>query len=208
MSAPTSTRAVEFNSDMTLVAFFSEELQKILPRYESIAGSKPVEVSSAYPKDLTKFEKPSIIVQRMHNVNKSMSMGNVLGIYHDSDDNADYEVSGMSNNMVYQIVVYHESKSSCSIMADTILQILHNIQIADNPLILPLYDFIGGYDSPTIVGEIKVIGQIDVTDSASNKNNDYVKLITVRLNLIQTIVPTQEFVDLAKWFRITSTITL
>lgn len=73
---------------------------------------------------------------------------------------------------------------------------------------ITIMDYVGNIKSPVEMGVAKLRNDMDVIPMNGNENHDYRTAIRFYMNVIQTIVPKQEFVDLSKWIKIHQKVTI
>jgi hypothetical protein len=203
MSIP-RMRAVEYNAWMSLLSYIpSAFTQDIAADY----GLSNIDISviPSYPKDITKFSKPSIIVQRIHTIPHAVGFGNVLGVHEDED--GIHDVKGTIFDMLYQINIEANSNTQCGRITSVMLEkILNKITDTDEPLHIVLNDHIG--DTVTAIGRMDMIGDIQVVPVSSNDNKDYMDTIRVEFITVQSRLVDTEMIDLSKPIQWNQTIKL
>jgi hypothetical protein len=202
--------AIEFNTWNTIIKMLMDRLPLILPQY-NVNVSRPIDILPAYPRDLTKANKPSIIVRKAGTSSDKLSMDNFIGQYFDSDTNTLSDVKGVSYDITSQIDVFSDSNIQSSLLMSIITEeIFNQILLSDDSRgKFPLYDFTADYNNPTVMGTVTMLGMSDITGMlASNRNNDYITIIRNRFNVVQTVVPSQELIDLSKWIKQKQTINI
>jgi hypothetical protein len=138
-------------------------------------------------------------------------MDNFIGQYFDSDTNTLSDVKGVSYDITSQIDVFSDSNIQSSLLMSIITEeIFNQILLSDDSRgKFPLYDFTADYNNPTVMGTVTMLGMSDITGMlASNRNNDYITIIRNRFNVVQTVVPSQELIDLSKWIKQKQTINI
>jgi hypothetical protein len=203
----TVMKAIQYNAWMSIMDMLTKQIPSIAGNY-GMSGVN-IEIVPSYPKDLSTFHKPSIIVQRVSTNTVGVGMGNVLGTYFDAENNAIYDVFGMDHKITFQINIDATSNEQCSLMDAMVTEgILHRILYADDPLELILYDYTGDIDHPVQVGRMTLDNDIDGMVMSSNDNRDYVTVIRIDVTIIQHIVPQQELIDLSKGIKYNQVIKL
>jgi hypothetical protein len=107
--------AIEYNTWMSVMSYIGTQLPLVAGEF-GLSGIS-VDIIPSYPRDLTKFRKPSIIVQKIHTSKNKMAFGNFIGQYLDDVGNQ-YDVSGIEHDMIYQINAVGDSNSQCSLLTD------------------------------------------------------------------------------------------
>ena len=183
---PTVVNAVEYNSWITIMDTIADRL----PLSASNYGLKDlkIDVIPAYPRDLTKFKKPSIIVQKVYSNRSKLCMGNHIGQYYDNIDNEFFDMEGRLYTIQYQINVDAESNGQMALLTEIILD------ISDRMI---LKDYAHNMDNPKILGEMNT-NRDGITYVSSNDNNDYISFIRIYYNIIQTRIGDIPTVDLSK----------
>jgi hypothetical protein len=185
----------------------------VATKYKEVAGSYgitdlSIPVLPSYPRDLSKFVKPSIIIQKVDTKKSNICFGGFIGQYTDDDTDTTMDVSSINNAMTLQINIDADSNTQCSLFSSIVSEdILMGIRISDGGE-FPLYDYIVDSKHPTLMGKCKIIGDIDVANLSGNENNDYINFIRIDISTLQVIVPNQEFVNLGKGIKYTQTIKL
>jgi hypothetical protein len=121
------------------------------------------------------------------------------------------DVKAMGHNSTMQFDVVGDSNVQSSLLASVISEEIFNTILMDDVMMgkFTLYDFTTDVNNPRAMGIVRISDTPDI-DNLSNpgRNNDYVSIIRIKFDVIQTIVPKQEFIDLSKWMKITQTIRL
>lgn len=201
-----SITAVEYNVLLSLIKFTEDTLSESLKLY-GFNGIN-IDILPEYPRDLTKFTKPSIIVQKIFTSNDKMAMGNVIGAYYDSDSNTDYDAYAKLSSHEVQWTVVADDDSTRLRIADAIVETMFDAHTE-----FPFYNFIGTDGSlidPTIpVSGMKIKEEPDVNILDVNDNKDYDSSVRATLDLVKAIVPTDvTLIDLSKGIKFTQTIRL
>ncbi len=198
---------IEYNVWMSLIAFIKSKMQDMASDY-GLSGVN-ITISSAYPKDLTKFNKPSIIIQKINSDKFPVGFGSVLGNYYSESDNADYDVSGEIYNINFQISVIDSTNTRCllitSALEDGVLsRAYHRIK----KIKIPLSNYITDVNNPTEIGTMDIVDYVDAMQLASNENEDYISAVRVELGVIRHIIDMEDMIDLSKPIHITQDIKL
>jgi hypothetical protein len=203
-------RAIEYNLWMTLLKLMTDRLPAIVQGY-NIKYSR-LDVLPAYPRDLTDINKPSIIVRKVGTSQYKISMDGFIGQSYDEATSTYTDVKGVGHDSTIQFDIVADSNTQSTLLASIISEeILNDILLSDiDRGKFTLYDFTVDDANPTPMGLVTIIDTSDITNFkiAPNKNNDYVSAIRSRFDILQTIVPTQEYVDLSKWIKVTQTINI
>jgi hypothetical protein len=136
-------------------------------------------------------------------------MDNFIGQYYDVNVGSLVDVKGIGYNQMVQFDAYGDSQSQSLLLASMVADdVLNSILLNDTTCgRFQLFDFTGGVDNPVAMGVVKILDVSGINSlSASNKNNDYTSIIRTEFDVIQTVVPQQQFVDLSKWIKVTQTI--
>ena len=188
MTKPKIPRAIEYNAWMSLMG----EITKRLPDFASEYNltDTTIEVIPSYPRDLTEFRKPSIIVQKIYSDITTLCMGNYVGQYFDEDDNALYDMHGKMRNMQYQVNVDASGNIELSFITDIVLDMLSSGNI-------DILDYAHDMENPRMIGTM-VTDKSGITYVSSNDNNDYISFIRINYAVIQTTIGEYPTVDLSK----------
>lgn len=191
--------AIDFNMWMSILSLTCHKV--VEAKYVKVM---PDNVLPEFPRDLTKFQKPSIIVQKIYTDLSDLCFGRgFVGQTWDPSELAYVDVSSKQYDMEFQVDVFGDSNTQCSLMTSFVLEEI----LFDRHFML--YDYTGdNINNPTVMGSANVYGDIDVTPLSSNENKDYRTAIRFSLNIIRTVVPQQELIDLAKWIKVTHAIVL
>lgn len=191
--------AIEYNLLMTLLSLFDVKVKGGIGI--SYGVTYPISVLPAYPRDLSKFHKPAIIIRKVGTDSEPIGMGGVLGQHYDIDTNTIVDVSGINHEITVQLDVCTDDTTSNELITSMLTEaVLHQIILEDGGR-FPLYNFIKLSDINQI-GECKLRHEISITNvEESSMNHDYSTAIRFDINIIQAIVPDQELVDLSKWIK-------
>lgn len=187
-----SMKYVDFNLWMTIIAMTKHVFDDGV--IKQLITVKEENILPEYPRDLTKFKKPSIIVMR---VDDTITRANFLGQAYDDEQNLYYDVSGKFHDAEYQIDVFADNNTQMSLVTSIICDNLFEKTSFD------ILDFVKDLKHPRPMGIAKVLDEMDVMPLGANRNNDYRMAIRFYLSVVQHIVPEQDIVDLAKWIKIT-----
>lgn len=185
-------KAIDFNLWLTLIARIRELFEdQIISALISVPEDQ---VLPEYPRDLTQFQKPTIIVMR---AGDGITNLNFLGQAYDEEQNLLYDVSGKYHDMEFQIDIFADSNWQMGLLTSVIQDNLFKTNE------FTILNWVRDLENPPIQGTAKVMPYMDVVPLGSNRNNDYRMAIRFSLTAIQTIVPEPDIVDLAKWIKIT-----
>lgn len=183
---------VDFNLWMTIIAMTKRAINDDV--IKQLVRVKEENVLPEYPRDLTHFEKPSIIVMR---VGDDVTRANFLGQAYDSDQNLLYDVSGKFHDIEYQMDIFADTNTQMSLLASVVLDEVFQTTTFD------ILDFVADIKNPKPIGVAKLMNGMDAVPLGTNRNNDYRMAVRMYLSVVQHIVPEQDIVDLAKWIKIT-----
>jgi hypothetical protein len=194
--------AVQYNWLMSMIDYIVSDIPKHASDY--MLSDITIGVLPAYPKDLTKLMKPSIIVQKINTTIDSIGMGNVLGEY--QDDTGIYDVYGKKHEIRTQLDVVAKDRTTSTLISSILSERLFNNIIKNyDGSYIPLNDYTN-IKNPSEVGNISIVGDTDVVDLSPNVldqdlngNDDYRSVIRFKCRIIQPFVDeTQGMVDLSK----------
>lgn len=208
-------KAIEYNVWMSMITMIGNRMRNIYQEY-GITGvnGKTLSVLPSYPRNLTDFIKPSIIIQKVGTTQSGIGFGGFIGQYHDETLDTLSDVYGVEHEMTFQIDINADSNTQCALLTAAVSEgVINNINICERGE-FQLYDYTADVTNPTDMGICKIMSDIDIVnldDSKYNKynnNNDYISAIRLDMSVIQTVIPVQEYVDLRKWVKISQTIKL
>lgn len=198
---------IEYNAWMSLMSFIVDTIEDIATDYG--LANVTIGVNSSYPKDLTKFSKPSIIVQKIGTNKHPFGFGSFLGTCYDENTNTDYDVSAENYDIEFQINVIDSMQTRCQIILSMLQEyVLNRASHRLDGLELTLYDYILNIESPTEIGKMEITHYMDAILLDSNETDDYVGAIRLNISVIRNIVDTGEYIDLSKEIQFTQTIKL
>lgn len=214
----TKMMAIEYNMWMSIIKLIGDTIKSSTTAYAGFNNRVDIPVLPAYPRDLTKFTKPSIIVQKVSTDNMPLCFGGFIGQYYDSDNNANLDVFGVNYESTYQIDVCGDSNAHRSLITALITDELFNkIRFVNNGQV-EIYNYALSLDNPQLMGYAKLDPIIDVQNldrkyRSDNEyklyNNDYTTAIRFDISMLQVIVPeNQKLVDLTKLIKITQRVKL
>lgn len=187
----TSMRAVDFNLWMTLIAMTKDRVSdENIMHYVDIPQKN---ILPEYPRDLSKFVKPSIIIQR---VADDVVYNGFIGQAFDVSTNTYYDVNAKTHELQYQFDIFADNNTQCSLMTSMVLD---DIFVETN---IEILDFLTDMRNPQPIGYAKLHNEYDVIPMNSNENYDYRTAVRFYMTVMQTVVPQQEFIDLSKWIKI------
>lgn len=184
--------AIEFNLWMTIIARVRELFED--PVISKLVRVQEDNILPEYPRDLTDFKKPTIIVMR---VADDITNLNFLGQAYDPDQNLLYDVTGKYHDTEYQIDVFADNNWQMGLLTSAITDSL----FPTNEFVI--LNWVKNLEDPPVQGTAKVMPEMDVRPLGSNRNNDYRMAIRFYMAAIQTFVPEPDIVDLAKWIKVT-----
>lgn len=170
-----------------------------------------IPVLPAYPRNLTTFTKPSIIVQKVSTDNAPLCFGGFIGQHYDEEKNEIVDVFGVNYESTYQIDVCGDNNTQRSLITAAITdELINNIRFRDNGQI-EIYNYALSLNNPQLMGYAKLDQTIDVQNldkkyRSDNEyklyNYDYTTAIRFDMSMLQVVIPEQQLVDLTKWIKI------
>lgn len=216
--ALTKMIAIEYNMWMSIIKLINDSINLHNVVYDGLGSVAGIQVLPAYPRDLTAFTKPSIIVQKVSTDNAPLCFGGFLGQYHDADNNSDLDVFGVNYESTYQIDVCGDSNMQRSLITATLVDKLFNDIRFGNSGQIDIYNYAMSIYSPQLMGYAKLGADIDVQNldrkyRSDNEyklqNNDYTTAIRFDVSMLQVIVPdNNKLVDLTKPIKINQRVIL
>lgn len=205
--------AIEYNMWMSIIRLVDNTIKSSLIEYDGFNDNTEIPVLPAYPRNLTTFTKPSIIIQKVGTDNAPICFGGFLGKYYDSENDADLDVFGVNYESTYQIDVCGDSNMQRSLITAILTDKLFNMVRFDDNGQIPIYNYALSLNNPPFMGYSKLDQSIDVQNldkkyRSDNEyklfNNDYTTAIRFDISMLQVIIPeNQNLVDLTKWMKIT-----
>lgn len=200
--------AIEYNLMMTMLKLLTDNMPGILSEYNF---NSKIDIKPSYPRDISKMEKPSIIVRKVQTDQYKIGMGNVLGQIFDGDTYND--VSGICHDIMVQFDVVANGNTQMYLITSMLAEDLFNNIIMFESGKMQLYDFTADVNNPTKMGVITVsdppnISYIPDGITRPNLNDDYISAVRLVFTVIQEIIPKQEYVDLSKWIKIKQSISI
>lgn len=195
--------AIEYNTLMTLLKLLTDDMPNILGEY----NIGKVNVIPAYPRDITKMTKPSIIVRRVDTERSKVGMGNVIGQLFEDDTYSD--MYGIRHDIMVQFDVIANNNTQTTLLTSILCDMLSDIVIGGGKI--QLYDFTLDINNPSKMGVMKMLDAPSTTyipDNLSrpNMNSDYISASRTDFTIIQEIKPKQDYVNLGKWLKINQVI--
>lgn len=214
--ALTKMMAIEYNMWMSIIKLIGDTIKSSTIAYDGLGDTTGIPVLPAYPRDLTAFSKPSIIVQKVGTDNVPLCFGGYLGQYH--DNGADLDVFGVNYESTYQIDICGDSNTQRSLITAILTDELFNhIRFGNNGQV-NIYNYALSLNDPQLMGYAKLYTDIDVQnfDSKYRSDNeyklynyDYTTIIRFDISMLQVIVPdNQKLVDLTKPIKINQRVKL
>ena len=216
--AITKMIAIEYNMWMSIIKLIEDTIKSSSVEYDGYRNIRDIPVLPAYPRNLSKFEKPSIIVQKVGTDNMPLCLNGFIGQYYDESIDAYLDVFGVNYESTYQIDVCGDSNTQRSLMTALITDELFNkIRFNDNGQI-KVYNYASSLNNPQLMGYAK-LDQIIDTQNLDRKyrsdneyklyNYDYTTAIRFDISMLQVTIPEgQDLVDLSKWIKITQHVKL
>lgn len=194
-------RAIDFNLWMTIIALTKSRVNDSAIRQYITVPDK--NILPEYPRDLSKFAKPSIIIQKVaDDISDTCFDRGFIGQAYDEVENAMFDVHSKMHKLQYQFDVFADSNAQCSLITSMIVDDMftdRNIQIMD---------YVGNIRTPIPMGVAKLFNEMDVIPMDASENYDYRTAIRFYMGVVQTIVPKQEYVDMSKWIKIYQKVTI
>lgn len=192
--------SVDYNTMLSLIDMINVNISGQLRRLN--IGN--IKVLPSYPRDLSEYKKPSIIVQRVNTQKSLIGFGGFIGQYYDKNDNTKSDIHGKLYEITMQLDVVSDNNTQCSLLtsllSDDIIGNITNHRYN-------LFDYT--QNPPIQIGYYDINRDIDImpldTDSG-HKNNDYINAIRFDITVVQLFKPSQEYIDLNKWLKHTQII--
>ena len=209
--------AIEYNIWMSIIQLIKNTIKSSITLYDGFNSSiGDIPVLPAYPRDLTKFIKPSIIVQKVGTDNAPICFGGFLGQYHDND--TDLDAYGINYESTYQIDLCGDNNMQRSLLTALLTDdLFNNIRFNDGGQIA-IYNYASSLSNPQLMGYAKLDQEIDIQNldkkyRSDNEyklyNNDYTTAIRFDVSMLQVIIPgNQKLIDLTKPIKITQRVKL
>lgn len=194
---------IEYNIYMSIIEFIDNN------KDINLSKSGSIEVLPSYPRDLTNFTKPSIILQKIHADTSSVGMGNTLGQY--EVDGVLVDAKGIIYDILYQIDIIADNNTEKLKISSFISNLLYRTVLSRDQYVvdnieIALKDFVVNIGE--VIGRIDLIGDIQSFDTEVGINNDYRTTMRLVLESVQKIIPQYDIVDLTKPLKWNQTINL
>lgn len=203
--------AIEYNMWMSIIKLIGDTIKSSSVMYDGFNNGADIPVLPAYPRNLTNFTKPSIIVQKVSTDSAPICFGGFIGQYYDDKTNETKDVFGVNYESTYQIDVCGDSNTQRSLITAIITdELLNNIRFNCGDQ-MKVYNYAQSLTNPQFMGYAKLDQSIDVQNldkkyRSDNEyklyNYDYTTAIRFDISMLQVIVPEQELVDLTKWIKV------
>lgn len=194
-------KAIEYNLFMTMIKLLTDRVPVIAKEY-NIKG-KEIPILPTYPSDLTAIQKPSIIMRKVSTEQSKVGLGNVLGQFYNTEIRGYTDVVGKRHDIWLQFDIITANNSD-RLLLESILtdDVFGKIEYEESGII-KFFDFTKDQDNPIEVGRMKLVGNTTIYDlhEEYTTNNFYIGSVRRGINIIQTVVPEQEYVDLSKWIK-------
>lgn len=216
--AITKMIAIEYNMWMSIIKLIEDTIKSSSVEYDGYRNIRDIPVLPAYPRNLSKFEKPSIIVQKVGTSNTPLCSNGFIGQYYDESIDAYLDVFAVNYESTYQIDVCGDSNTQRSLMTALITdELLNKVRFKNNGQI-EVYNYALSLNNPQLMGYAKLDPIID-TQNLDRKyrsdneyklyNYDYTTAIRFDVSMLQVTIPEdQDLVDLSKWIKITQHVKL
>lgn len=194
-------RAIEYNMLKTMLKLLNDRLPSIANEYN--IKNREIPVLPAYPADLTGMKKPSIIVRKVDTRQSKIGLGNVLGQYFNPEVRGYSDVVGKRHDIMMQFDVATASNTERALFESMLSDDLFNKIAFEENGKFSLYDFTEDDENPKEIGIVHLIGDPTVTNviDKDSTNENYIGAVRHSFAIIQTVIPTQEYVDLSKWIK-------
>ena len=209
--------AIEYNMWMSIIKLIDDTIKSSSVVYDGFNNDADIPVLPAYPRNLTNFTKPSIIVQKVSTDNAPICFGGFIGQYYDEEKNETKDVFGVNYESTYQIDVCGDSNTQRSLITATITdELLNHIRFSCGGQ-MKVYNYAQSLEEPPFMGYAKLDQFIDVQNldkkyRSDNEyklyNYDYTTAIRFDISMLQVIVPEQNLVDLTKWIKVNQRVKL
>lgn len=207
-------RSVEFNSLRSLMKYIGDRIPRLLHQY-GFPNNTVIDILPAYPRDLTKLHMPSIIVRKVDSSQEKLSMNGFIGQYYHKEDNALVDVKAIKHNLSVQFDILASGNKQCMAIESMIVEDILTYTLMWKKGYIPFYDFIyyDQYD-PHADENLEEVGTLCMVKTPKEVNlsswrisvneptiNEHALLVRQDFQIVQTIVPRQEFVDLSLWIK-------
>lgn len=216
--ALTKMMAIEYNMWMSIMRLIKDTIESSTVQYDGFNHGVDIPVLPAYPRNLTTFTKPSIIVQKVSTDNMPLCFGGFIGQYHDADNNADLDIFGVNYESTYQIDVCGDSNTQRSLITALITdELVNKIRFMHNGQV-EIYNYALSLSDPQLMGYAKLDTALDVQNldkkyrsdnEYKSYNYDYTTAIRFDVSMVQIIIPDgQKLIDLTKPIKISQRVKL
>ncbi len=192
-------RSVDFNAWMTMIGLTRQIVcSDIFKQYITI---DPESILPEFPRDLAKFKKPSIIIQKIATDISDIGFSNgYMGQVYDEESNQYLDVNGRYHKLTFQYDIFANNNNDVAILESAIVdEILGGSNI-------DIYDYVSSLTNPAVIGVAKLTNDIDITPLDAAENYDYRTIIRFYLDIVQSIISVQDTVDLSKWIKISQVV--
>lgn len=203
--------AIEYNMWMSIIKLIDDTIKSSLIEYDGFNNSVDIPVLPAYPRNLTNFTKPSIIVQKVSTDSAPICFGGFIGQHYDEEKNEIKDVFGINYESTYQIDICGDSNTQRSIITAIITDELFNYIRFNCGGQIKIYNYAQSLNNPEFMGYAKLDQSIDIQNldkkyRSDNEyklyNYDYSTAIRFDISMLQVIVPEQNLIDLTRWIKI------
>lgn len=207
--------AIEYNILLSIMKLIDNTIKSSIGTYDCLSKLN-VPVLPAYPRNLTNFTKPSIIVQKVGTDNEQICFGGFIGQY--QIDDMQLDAYGTNYESTYQIDVCGDNSTQKSLLVAILMDEMFNNIRFNNCGQIEIHNYALSQNNPQLMGYAKLDQDIDIQDidrkyRAENEykpsNYDYVTAIRFDVSMLQVIVPdNQKMIDLTKPIKITQRVKL
>jgi hypothetical protein len=193
-------RAIEFNTWMSFIAM-TKGVACVANDYIVVPNGN---ILPEYPRDLTTFKKPSIIIQKVaSDVSATCFNNGFIGQVFDDTQNAYVDVYSRKHEMEFQYDLFGDTNTQNGMLESLVVD-----KILNGGESITIYDFVSNPNTPTPMGIARLKNNLDIIPLDATKDYNYRTAIRFYSEVIQTVIPQQEFVDLSKWMKISQTVTI
>ena len=132
-----------------------------------------------------------------------IGFGNVLGQFYNTEVRGYTDVVGKRHDVMLQFDIVTANNNDMLLLESILSEdIFGKIEYEESGTIKFL-DFTKDINNPTETGRMKLIGNTIMYDMHEDysSNNYHIGVIRRSINIIQTVIPEQEYVDLSKWIK-------
>ena len=199
----TPMKYIDFNTWMTIIALTKSVMRTA--NITQIINVPKEQILPEYPRDLTKLKKPSIIIQKVaDDISTPCFSNGFLGQAYDVASDTYYDVFGRRHFITLQYDVIADSNSENAIIESILTDDVLCLGGKD----IMIYDFVTSLTAPPILGTAKLKHDLDIIPIDATENNNYRTTIRFYLEVLQAVIPPQEYVDLSKWIKISQRVKL